>query len=500
MMVSPIASRTGDRARGRTRAFPAVLLLVALAAATVPWAPMVASTDGPDLPPFDPSVGYSDFHQVIITQGDDPDTAEKEPRNLMVVSERTFWRVPWDSNEVLTFVPGKAENVLVDQVEAFEHQGQTFFIPGDYSLSANPHSPPAFGRVSDGDYTGMAYWRFPEGADRTRRSAIAFATNEDWEDMDLNLTDREDFLIVFDSLSLDGNRTEGTYTSKRYTGGQDIVSINMTLLGEHKANMTFEVSWDNGSAWWPIIEGEPLPANGQGTEFRWRVTMTQNGSLDINPIIDDISFEIRFIPFNTEIWLETTYHLRVPAQGSTEMYLKFPFDGNFSGMILVAYFDSDMVLEVTGTTVIPDPDEKNPGRTTYLHMQGAYEKVLLLTITDEGEVAGEDGVPTWVWFALPLVLVLVIAGAYLLRSGDREGASSAESPATDGDERGEDVEGPSERDELESVKADILREISELDRQHEQGLIDDEAHRVRRAELKAEAVEVMRELESLDPA
>lgn len=495
-MFTPGTSRIFG-SRGRTRAakavFPVLLLMMLL---LLSWSPTVGSSDGPDLPPNDPAVGASDFHQVIITQGDDPDSTDKEPRNLVVISERTFWRVPWDSDEVYTYIPGKAENVFIDQVEAFEHQGQTFFIPGDYSASANPHSPPTFGRVGSGDYQGMGYWRFPEGADRTQRSVVSFAENADWEDMDTNLTDPEDWLIIFDSLSLDENVTQATYTSKRYTGGMDIVSINMTILGEYKSNMTFEVTWDNGTTWHPIVEGEPLPALGEGTEFRWRVTMTQNDSLNIEPIIDDAAFEVRFIPFKTEIWLEATYHIRVPSQGSAEMYLKFPFDGNYSGMILVAYFDTDMVLDVTGTTVRADPDEKNPGRTTYLHMQGAYEKVLLLTITDEGEAAEGNGLPAWVWFAVPMVIILLVAGAYLLRSKDREvgGDDMVETPA-DARRADEDL---SERSELEQVKADILGEIAELDRQLDEGSIDDESHRVKRAELKAEAVEVMRQLESLD--
>lgn len=480
---------------GRVCRVLALLLLFGLLVPSV--IPLTVAAEVPDVPPGDPAVGRTDFHQIIMTQGDDPDTEEKEPRNLLVVTDRTFWRIPWDSDEVYTYIPPDSENVLVDHVEVFEHQDMSLFIPGDYSSASNPHDPPRFGKVGAGPYEGMAYWGFPAGADRTKTNNLVFETDEDWEDFDPNHTDGGEWKVLFNSLSLDDNVTSATYTSKMYTGGVDIVSINMSVLGFAKENMSFEVTWNNGTMWSPIVEGTPLPADGPGTGFRWRVTMTQNETLNTTPVLDGVAFRISFIPEATEVWLETVYHVRVPAGKAIEIGMVFPFDVNFSGMILVAYFDNDMRLEVNGTTLTSDPDGTYPGKTTYLHMRGPYEKALTFTVTDLREPDDEPST-SWLLFAVLLVILLAVGVAYTMRGGSGRADGPRPGPGADADVA-DGAEGePGERGgmtSLERSKAEILEEISKLDLLREQGVIDEEEHRARRAELKARAVEVMKRMD-----
>jgi len=114
----------------------------------------------------DTSVGVTQFHQVIMMQGDDPSSTEVEPRDQVLVLDRAFWSIPWNSTEVYTYISPYARNVSMDNIKSVSHQGSSVFVPGDFSRAVNPDDPPASGWVVEDGYEGYFYWRFPEGVSR----------------------------------------------------------------------------------------------------------------------------------------------------------------------------------------------------------------------------------------------------------------------------------------------------------------------------------------------
>ena len=476
---------------GSPRALLLPVALLALLMVASLWVPAFATAE-------EPATSHAALHQIFMMQGDNPDTEEVEPRDLVVITDRSFWSIPAEVDTIYTFIPATAEHVLCDNVVPVPYQNQTLFMPGRFSASVNPDDPPTSGVLDSGEAHGMAYWSFPAEADRSEVTSLVFSSDEDWQDFDPDLTDGGELNISSGGLSLAMNVTEAVYTSKMYTGGIGIVSVNMSVVGEEKGNMSFEVTWDNGTTWQPIDEAEPLQADGSGNGFRWRVTMNRSLPMDATPVLDGVTFDVTFVPEQTELWLETTYHVPIPSDGPLEMRLVFPFDDASSGLILLAYFDDDMVLDVNGTAVTKEVDGTYPGKTTYFHMQGAHDESVTLTITDTSEEDDSSWGPLLA-LAIVMVLVLVVLAIYAMRGGpETTPVPSEEHGSEPDDDTGEGANGSPVMEELERTKANILEEISELDRMYDEGQIDDEEHEERRAELKARAVDVMKQMEALD--
>jgi hypothetical protein len=443
------------------------------------------------VPPGDPTVGISEFHQIIMMQGDDPDTTEVEKRLQLTVVDRAVWRIPIDSDEVYTYVPPMATNVLMDNVESFSHQGQTFFIPGPYSFANNPMDQPEVGIVQEGDYAGFHYWRFPIFADRNLLHPLSFNSTADFEDADPALTTMGEWNTSNGNLSLSDEKTSATYISKKYTGGVGLVSVNMTFKGEDEQNMTIEVSADNGTTWKPAESGSPVSFDDEGNEFRWRVTMTQNMSLNETPVLEVATFDIVLIPESTSIWIETSYVIDIPTGGVT-FDMVFPFDVEASGMIYLGHFDNDMDLIMTGTEVTEDVDGTYVGKTQYSHMTGGYSDQLILEVEDL--VVADDGVlETWMLFAIPfallfgLILVLVAVSA---RRKEQDGQDGTTVGLVNDDE-----DPRFQIEQLKKRKTELVIELKELDDELRDGHISKEDHEVRRAEVKAEAVAILRQIE-----
>jgi hypothetical protein len=447
----------------------------------------------PSVPPSDPSVGISEFHQVSMMQGDDPDTTEEEDRLRLTVVERTMWRIPHDSNEVYTYIPAEATNVLMDNVESFSHQGESFFIPGPFSFANNPGDQPEVGIASEGDYAGFQYWRFPIGADRDLIHPLDFNSTGDFDDADPGLTTMGDWDTSDDSLSISDNLTSSTYVSKRYTGGVGLVLVNMTIGGENEQNMTFEVSADNGATWKVAQNGSPVAFDDEGNEFRWRVTMTQDPSDNATPVLDYAYFDITFTPESTSIWIETSYVIDIPVGGFT-FDMVFPFDGN-SGLIFHANFDNDMSLDMTGTEVTEVVDGEYVGKTKYSHVAGGYSKQLLLEVKDLVIIDDDDSVDAWMLFAIIIILIFAAIAGLVLFGGRRKDTDVADGTSTPDEGDSGQQAGRSDAEDLEERRDQLVGQIKELDASLAEGLISKEDHKLRRAELKAEALSTMKRIQ-----
>ncbi len=484
------------------RAFVITLVALSLLSMTLaPWTyPSTVMADGTDCPPPDFSMGTSVFHQIIMLQGNDPDTETQEAKGNVQMIQRTYWRIPWDSDEVYMSVPTDAADLSLDHVDSVPHQGSSVFIPGRYSLSHNPDDPPETGRVSGGDFDGFYYWRFPSMADRDTDATLAFNTTEDFEDYDDNFTDPEEWEISNGTLTLAGNVSSATYTSKMYLGGEGIKSVNLTYDGLVMENMSLEITIDNGTTWMTVENGKTVTTEEEeGNEFRWRVTMTQNVSDPLPPVLDVVTAEVEFTPPWTEIWLEASYSMWIPKEGLV-FDLQFPFDPETPGLIFVSYVDLDVELTVTGMEVTRTPGGKYPDKATYTHMMSTYTCTVTFEFTYHVEPGTDPDLP-WLLYVIPLVLVVLIGLLYYFSTGSGKEPSEDE-PGEDGDEPdGEDGDGTDLDDmdgaELEERKAMLLGSIKRLEQEHAEGTVGDEELEIRRDMYKKEAVEVMRRLHEM---
>jgi hypothetical protein len=439
----------------------------------------------------DASVGVTVYHQMSVIQGDDTDTVGVEPRARISVVDRTVWSVPWTSSEIYTYIPPGASNVSVDNIKTFSHQGSTFFMPGDFSTLHNPDDPPAKGWMDGSAYEGYYYWRFPEQADRDKVQDLGFDTTADFQDADPEFTDLEQWNVTDGMLSLSSNTSSATYVSKRYVGGVDIVRVNTTVGPIDAQNVTIEISADNGTSWHTVSNGTSTVMSGTGAEFRWRASMSQNVSGNDTPSLDRISFNIRFTPEFNDIWIETTYFLDIEGR-ELEFDMIFPFDSTASTLVLIALFDDDMDLQVNGTEMVKTDAPSGNGRVTYSHRTGGHDQILTLIVTDYAADDGEGGDSSlFIYiFITMLVVIMVIAAAMTLSRG--KGGTERTSGISSG--TSED----SDEDAMTARKTDLFKQIKDLDEDHRVGLIEEDEYQRRRRALKAEVVELMRQMDKSD--
>jgi hypothetical protein len=427
-----------------------------------------------------------------MLQGNDPDSSETEARDMLTVLDRSYWQIPWDSNEVYISMPEDAKSIIVEQVEGIPHEGGSIFVPGKYSAMKNPGNHPETGRVTDGDYEGFYYWRFPEGADRSDNDTFDVDTDEDFADFDPELTDPDNFMFSFGSIMLAENVTEAIYTSKVYTGESHLTKAGLSFWGYEMENMTFEVTGDNGTTWHPAEAGTTSPIPGEGKEFRWRVTMTQDLDDDAPPILDWMTLILYFMPAKFETWIEASYLMEIPKEG-LGIDKMFPFDGDLAGLVYLGYFDHDVELNVTGFHLSRIPGDTHEEKVTYRYMTGPYECRLTFFMRDHQVPDESDDFP-WLYYLLPLVIVIVIALAYYWAktSGKREIMEIDE--AQDEDDEGLDLD-DMDLEELEAAKAELVNKIRQVQKEHDEGIVGDEELDVRLKTYKDEAVLVMRHID-----
>ncbi len=478
---------------GKTDRLPSLLFMVIFISMLAgPWAStLLAGAEDAECPPTDYSIGTTMFHQIIMVQGDDPDTSPTEARDMLSVVDRSYWEIPWDSDEVYVSMPEDAKSIIVEQVKSIPHQGQNIFVPGKYSAMQNPDDPPETGRVTEGDYEGFYYWRFPEHADRSENDTMDVDTDEDFADYDPELTDPDDFIFSFGSIGLAENVTEATYTSKMFTG-HELTKVGLSYWGYEMENMTFEVTGDNGTTWHPAESGTTSPIPGGGNQFRWRVNMTQDLADDAPPILDWVTFTIHFMPETTDTWIEASYLMQIPKEG-LEFDKMFPFDVDQSGLVYIGYFDHKVELVVTGFNLTPNPGNTEEDKVTYTYMSGPYECRLTFFVKDYQAQAESDEFP-WLLYLLPLVIVIVIALAYYWakKSGERDVREYEEAPHVDEEE--EDLE-DMDLEELETAKAELVAKIKQVQKEHDEGIVGDEELDVRLKAYKDEAVQVMKQID-----
>lgn len=456
---------------------------------------LVAGTGSVEAFPLwgDTSIGVTQFHQATMMQGDDPSSTEVAPRDVVRVIDRSFWSIPWNSTEVYTYISPQARNVSIDNVRSISHQGGSIFVPGEFSRTLNPDDPPATGWMEGDDYRGYYYWRFPGNVSRDVVNTLLFESDADFSDADPDHTTMEEWNVSGGSLSLAANTSSSTWVSKRYTGGVDITSINMTISAVLEENMTFKVSTDNGTTWEPIEPGTPLDVDGQGDEFRWSVLMDRDPVSNATPVLQNVSFDVQFTPETTDIWLEAQYTMDIIGE-VLEFSMTHPFDVQRSSFIFVGYVDLDMSLELQGANLTRTDGSVYPTKATYTHMGGQRSALLTFSITDEREDGnGDGGTSIWLYVGILILMVMMLIGIAMVMAGDRK--REEERPVDDVDIGDGEDDTVDDREGLEARKEELVEAIRDLDEDHDIGLVDDEEFEERRAALKAETVEVMKRLD-----
>jgi hypothetical protein len=461
---------------------PAILLVLLIISTSSPVAGFPLWGDN--------SVGMTAYHQVSLLQGDDPSTTYEEARRQVLVIDRTYWYVPWNSTEIYTYIPPGARNVTFDHVRSYSHQGSTIYIPGQFSVASNPHSPPSIGPKEGEGFEGYHYWRFPENAQRDLVHILNFTSEADFGDADQDLTTMEEWEFTDGVLAMAANVSTSTYVSKVYTGGVDLVNVNVTFEASGSENMTLEVTADNGTSWQEPVAGVPMEFDHDGTEFRWRVTMTQDPALNNTPTLEWTDFRALFTPEFTELLMETTYIIDMESK-VLEFDQVFPFDISTTTYVMVFYIDKDMTLEVTGTEVTKSASSMVPGKDTYTHMTGGHDPIITFKVTDVKAVQEDGSTTTLMMYAVVGILILIMAiGIAMVLLSDRR------RPATkDGDTQ---VGSDGDLDDLVQRKDALMEAIKDLDGDLEIGLITEEDHRARREELKRETMDVMRLIDERD--
>jgi hypothetical protein len=364
----------------------------------------------PCCPAGDPSVGVTRFHQIMVLQGDDPNTPEEEPRDRIQVIDRTYWSIPWNNSEVYTYLHPDAQDISVDHVNAVDQQGTSVYLPGEFSADANPADPPATGWTSEGNYASFYYWRFPEAAQRGRGYTLDVNSTLDLRQYDEEKTTGTDWDTSGGMLMLLPHLETSTYVSGPTLAGMDLLTVDMSLEGQATENMTFSVSQDNGTTWTPISVDGPLELPGDGGVFRWMVTFTQHDSMTQLPALERVTFDLLYTPESNDIWLETSYTLDIPEDG-LEFDFTLPFDGDGTGFIVYVYTDEDMPFGVNGTDVEQTVDQSYEGKTVHRHLSGDYASLITLAMDVEEKTGPEDPEPgrtgPFVWVLLGLVVLLV---------------------------------------------------------------------------------------------
>lgn len=381
----------------------------------------------PCCPAGDLSVGVTRFHQILVLQGDDPNTPEEEPRGLIQVVDQTYWSIPWNNSQVYTYVPPGAREISIDHVVPMDEDGRSVYVPGEFSVISNKDDPPETGWMTEGNYSSFYYWTFPEGAQRGRSVQLDVDTTLQFRQFDEEMTVAEAWDTSGGMLMLLPDRTTSTFVSRTENTGMELLTVDMTVEGTSTDAMTFAISVDNGTTWLPMTDEGPMEVPVSGREFKWQVTFEQDGSMEKLPALERLTFELIYTPEFNDIWLETSYTLEILEEG-LEFDFTLPFDGDGTGFIVYVYTDDDLPFSVNGTEMETTVDPEYEGKVLHRHLSGYYASLITLAmdVDEPGNEDTEDGdreLAIWALVGLVVLLVALLGIGFLRGSGKGTGGS-----------------------------------------------------------------------------
>jgi len=450
----------------RSKANVAVIILLLLAVCVFPAAP--ASAQAPQVS-GDPAIGVTYYHEVILVQGENPQTEEVEHEHDVWVLDRTAWSVPWNSSTVYIWVPDGARNVTIEHWEQNTLSTTTDYVRGRFHQFYHPLDADMVKVVTQGPYAGFHSWSFPDGADRNFSAALSVQNRSQFHQQTGESVNLSHWNLTGGMLRLEPGVNASTFTSNTTEAGYDISAVTPSWEMNATGNYTIFVSADNGTTWKNATNGTRLLFPGIGNQLRWRVEMEQNVSTNDTPILDGIELDIEYVTEYMDVFLFTSYVLHID-DGSLEFDMYYPFDGSNTGMVFLGYVDPDYTLVSTGVNLIVSQQEGYEGKVVYRHMAADYQPYITLNIThtpDDTVSGGFSNLPLFLLVGIILIAASIFIGLKYSRSQQSKGKpKSAARKKSDADD---------DRELLEKKKARLERKLADLDEEVELGLIDAEA-------------------------
>ncbi len=442
--------------------------------------PTLSSAQDPACPVPEPGLGMISYHELMLFQGDNPNTPEIEPDSLVKASDKTRWIVPWNASYVYVSVPESSYNVAITNVE---YDGVDF-VAGRYNLPDGT-MPPQYSLVTTGNAAGSYKWEIPAEAPRyTTVKALYNSSGLDQAyDNDTGMANIDEWNFTQDSMRLAAGIPSANYTSKMENIGYDIVSINISLNSSSNSdNITFLISEDDGDNWMEVEFGMRMEMSAVSAEMRFMIQMSQDTDLNNTPVIDDLLMDIEFIPDNIDVWLETSYDIDIPADG-IDFSIHLTYDIPDMPIYYVGYFDEEIHVE-SGFQVTTTAFETLPGKMVYMTMGEGHSDHLSFSIrmpTSSNEMSTSTSVIIVLIF---VILTMSIVGLYLRKyalSDDKdesEDEKDENDPQTSEDESSvsessakDIIEDKPDRSDITNRKKILEDTIARLDTEVSSGLI-----------------------------
>jgi hypothetical protein len=443
-------------------------------------------------------------HHIVMIQGDDPATEQVEPGDRIIAIERYFFSIPFNETWVQVPVPKNASMTGMDVDHVVYNQQMGSYLPGDYAEFFNTNNPPykEFLDMTDMDCCVADFyaWGFPKEADRNiSQSALIGSSYFFNASMDADRSD--DVWNYTDSdLKLNAGEEYGDYYSVLSLMGLNITKIEMSwAISEHPENISFFISNDNGTSWMDITHNstEDLFFPDNGSEFLWKINMSQDIELNNTPILDFMWINLTFLDYYTEITLQLDYILERRSGD-----FKFTWDfymnkQNGRSPHILLYLDKDHELEAENINMLFWGDQTEfPEKDTYFFMSNEYSSAASVTISKI-----EDPQAEFPFFLILLFIIIAMIIIVLLSSlpkkdrttQDQEEKEEAESGVSE--EEMEEMEG--ELEELQTKKEGLLNAIKKLDSDFEEGIIDGDVYNDLKGSYKGKTIEVMKRMDLL---
>ncbi len=442
----------------------------------------ISSQTQSDIPPQN---GTGFLHALEVIQGDIPETEQIEPENMVIIHDTMFFVIPWNETRIYINVPEEA---------------QIGYILDVHNVFKNASFGPS-------QYPGWYYWEFGSGDERIMDNAVSHNNNTAFLSgtYDANIIN-----ITTNAISLIANNTYGEYTSVSMPV-QDAVNILSAtpVFKTNSDNTTFEVSNDDGTTWESAANGTTIEFNSTGTILRYRVILADD--LVAEPELSDVQINFSYRPLSTTVALKTEYwiisDLDIP-------FFNFEVQSlyDISEFNVVIYHDPGYGISSSNVTWMGH-DTVDPALLNDFQMTG---KIVNIGTAEPGSLislsvhpaVGELETPNYYLYSIVAVLIIIaLTGIYLMRRGGKESGKEGEDDAVDDTEELDEAEGPGmmvkgdmtntgQPDDLTLQKKNIIEALKKLDTDLEEGKISKDVYEELKSNYKAEAIRIMKELDS----
>ncbi|UCG69702.1 MAG: hypothetical protein JSV09_01375 [Thermoplasmata archaeon] len=432
-------------------------------------------------------------HHVVMIQGDDPETQEKEHENELHAIERFSFLIPWNESWVEVPVPkiARTDDMTLNQMAYSSSIG---YFPGDFSSYRNPENPPykIFKDMTDMEccIADFYAWGFPINSDRNLTFSIHLDSESDFDQYFDDVRSDDVWNFSDSEIKLKKGHAFGEYISIPSEIGINITKIESTWnVPIHEENFTFYISHNNGTEWHDIKgnQGKELNLTTSGNELIWKINMTQDISQNSTPVLTDFWINVTYTPLYNDIIMQLDYIIEKDSnkfEFVMDLYKDYE-DGVTPHMLI--YVEKDHTLKSSEIPLtLYGSQTEYPDKDVYIFMTGSFMPAATVSIED---VDDEEQFP---WLLLLAIFLILLIIAILLVTSTRRREKEEPSDTIEGAATAEEIE------KLELRKEGLLKAIKKLDKDFEEGLLDEETHKELKDSYKKKAAEVMKQMDDLD--